>query len=130
MNNMPVPVTLLYGALNALLTTLLGSAVSLRRLKTRVFVGDAPTGTMLRMVRAHGNNAEWAPLGILLLLLLELSHAPSLPLHLFGGLLLFTRAVHALGMVGRLRTGVPNSFLHYGLFATMSLYALWLRFAG
>jgi uncharacterized membrane protein YecN with MAPEG domain len=125
---MPIPVTLLYGALNALLTTLLGTAVSLGRLKQKQYVEDRPTGTMLRLVRAHGNNAEWAPLGIVLLLLLELAHGNGLALHLFGGLLLLTRLVHALGMITRLKVGVPNAVVHYTLFTAMAGYALLLRF--
>jgi uncharacterized membrane protein YecN with MAPEG domain len=125
---MPVPVTLLYGSLNAVLTTLLGTSVSLMRLRDRTFVDGTPAPTLRRLVRAHGNAAEWAPLGIVLLLLLELSGAPSLPLHIFGGLLLATRCVHALGMMTRLRTGVPNSVVHYTLFLTMAAYGLYLRF--
>ena len=124
----PIPVTLLYGALNALLTTALGTAVSLTRLRDHKRVGDEPGPALLRLIRAHGNNAEWAPLGIVLLLLLELSHAPSLPLHLFGGILLLTRSVHALNLIARLNIGVPNSVLHYTLFSAMAGYALYLRF--
>lgn len=125
---MPIPVTLLYGALNALLTTLLGTSVSLGRLRMKVFTDGVPTGTLHRLVRAHGNNAEWAPLGIVLLLLLELAHAPSLPLHVFGGLLLLTRSLHALGMLSPLRLGTPNAVIHYLLFTAMGGYALLLRF--
>lgn len=125
---MHAPITLLYGALAALLATLLGVAVSLARLKYRASVGAPIEGPLLRLVRAHGNNAEWSALGVVLLLLLELGGGASTPLHVFGGLLVLTRVVHALNMIFRLPIGTGNATLHYGLFLAMAGYGLMLRF--
>ena len=80
-----IPVTLLYGGLSVLLVTLLGVNVSRLR-GTAVGVYTPLPAGLVRAVRAHGNAAEWVPLGIFLLLLLELSAAGSrFTLHLLGG---------------------------------------------
>jgi uncharacterized protein len=126
---MHAPITLLYGSIAALLTTLLGSTVSLARLKERKFVGDAVDGTMLRLVRAHGNSAEWTALGIVMLFLVEVSGGASQPLHVLGGLLVTTRMLHAAAMIGRLPFGVPNAVVHYLVFTGLAGYGLYLRWA-
>ena len=126
---MPIPVTLLYGALNVLLTTALGLNVSLGRVSEKTGLGQAPSDGLLRRVRAHGNNAEWVPLGLLMLLLLELSGAGPLQLNLYGGLLLLTRVGHAGSTLGRLPISKPNAVLNYALFVAMGIHGLLLRFA-
>ena len=124
----PVPVTLLYGGLNALLNVLLGLNISLRRAGGGPGVSDALTGTLLRANRAHGNNAEWVPLGIVLLLLVELAGASSLVLHLLGGGLLAARAAHAAGMIGRNRLQLLGATLNYLVMSALAGYTLALHF--
>jgi uncharacterized membrane protein YecN with MAPEG domain len=120
--------TLLYGGLNALLVTLLGINVSLVRMRDSIYAGaELPKG-LLRKVRAHGNAAEWVPLGIVMLLVLELSGAGPLSLHVFGGAFLVARLLHALGFLARLPTSVIGATLTYATLAGMSGYALWLHF--
>lgn len=123
-----VPVTLLYGALNALVVTLLGINISRIRGQKKIFVGDQIPPDMIFHSRAHGNAAEWVPLGIVLLLILELSGAKSLPLHLFGGGLLLGRVLHAAGLIGRIPTTAAAAGINYLVFLGMSIYALVLRF--
>ena len=72
----PVPVTLLYGGLNALLVTFLGIQVSRARAHD-VGVEKPVPKEIIRTVRAHGNAIEWVPLGLVLLLVIELSGAGS-----------------------------------------------------
>jgi uncharacterized membrane protein YecN with MAPEG domain len=93
---MHVHVTLLYGGLTFLLVTFLGINVSRARGKHQAFFGTMPE-VISREIRAHGNAAEWAPLAVVLLLLLELSGVSSLALHLLGGSMLLGRALHAAG---------------------------------
>ena len=47
-------------------------------------------------MRAHGNNAEFMPLRVLMLLIAELSGGSSMWLHVLGGSLLITRVAHAI----------------------------------
>ncbi len=125
----PVPVTLLYGGLNALLVTLLGVYVSLLRLKLRKYVGKELPRELVFPVRAHGNAAEWIPLGIVLLALLELSGAGGTALHVLGGSFLLARVIHASGILGKSFVSTAGATLNYVVMAVMSGWAIWLHFA-
>lgn len=127
-----IPVTLLYGGLLVLLVTALGSVVSLSRvaLGKRARLGEPTPPELVRYVRAHGNAAEWVPLGIAALLMLELSHAPSLALHVLGGALVGLRLLHAAYAYFKLPFAIifVVVVLQYGLFAVMGGWALWIHF--
>ncbi|HEX7624767.1 MAG TPA: MAPEG family protein [Anaeromyxobacteraceae bacterium] len=126
-----VPVTLLYGGLSALLVTALGLNVSRIRIATGVLAGQPQPKELTLPVRAHGNAAEWVPLGLVLLLVLELSQAGSrFALHLLGGSFLLARALHAAGFYWRSRLSVLGATLNYLVLAVMSIWAITLRFAG
>lgn len=61
----------------------------------RVDMGTGESRLLGRYVRAHANFAEYAPLGLLLLALLELGGRPGQLLHLLGAALLAGRLLHA-----------------------------------
>lgn len=125
----PVPVTLLYGGLNALLVTVLGMQVSRLRGAHGVGVGKPIPAEMIRQVRAHGNAVEWVPLGLILLLALELSGAGSrFTLHLAGGTLLLGRVLHAAGLYGRNKLSVVGATLTYLDLLAMAVWAIAVRF--
>lgn len=124
-----LPITLLYGGMTALLVTLLGLHVSLLRLRHRVSVGKDLPAILVRPVRAHGNAAEWAPLGILLLAVLELSGVGSVALHALGGALVASRVLHAAGVLGRNLATLAGATITYLLMTVMSVWAIALHFA-
>ena len=129
MTAVPVPVTLLYGGLNALLITLLGMNVSRWRDARGVGIETPVPVEMLRPLRAHGNAIEWVPIGLLLLLVLELSGAGSrFTLHLAGGTLLLGRALHAVGFLGRNKLSTVGAGLTYLVILAMSIWAIAVRF--
>ncbi len=124
-----VPVTLLYGGLTGLLVTLLGFNVSLLRLTKRIGYSQPVPPELQRTFRAHGNAAEWVPLGVVLLLMLELSgRVTRLPLHLLGGTLFLARALHAVGMLTRWRVSAVGATLNYLVLVVMAVLAVWFRF--
>ncbi len=123
-----IRVTLLYGGLCALLQTLLGINISLRRMVQKVYVGAQLDKSWQMRIRAHGNAAEWIPLGIVLLLALELSGAPSLPLHVLGGAFFVARLLHATGFLTGLPLSVAGASLTYTALSAMSGYAIYLHF--
>ncbi len=88
----------IYAALLALIFV----ALSIRTLRIRrglkVAVGDGGNPIMLRAIRAHGNFAEYVPLGLLLILACEGLGAPGLLVHGLGGLLVLGRLIHAIGI--------------------------------
>ncbi len=125
----PVPVTLLYGGLTTLLVTGLGLQVSRLRGRHRVGPEGPLPVELVRPVRAHANATEWVPLGLLLLLVLELSGAGSrFTLHLCGGTLLLGRALHAAGFYGKNGLSRLGAGLTYLVVAAMAVWAVAVRF--
>jgi uncharacterized membrane protein YecN with MAPEG domain len=126
---MALQATLIYGGMTALLVTLLGANVSRMR-GTSVGIGDPLPPEMVRPVRAHGNAAEWAPLGILLLGMLELSGAGSrFTMHLLGGSFFLGRVLHAAGVYSRTPLSVVGAGINYLVLLVMSVWAIAQRFA-
>jgi len=57
-------------------------------------LGDGGDPMMLRRIRGHANFAEYVPLILLLMGLLELGKEPAWVLHALGGALLVARLLH------------------------------------
>jgi uncharacterized protein len=92
------PITSLYAALLALLFVGLSARTVRLRQQLKVLIGDGGHAQLARAARVHANFAEYLPMALLLLLLLEQASAPALGLHLFGSTLLLARAAHAIGV--------------------------------
>lgn len=91
-------ITPLYGAVLGLLFIALSvRTLSLRR-KLRIAIGDAGNPQMLRAMRVHSNFAEYTPLTLLLVFMLELQGARAALLHALCLCLLAGRAIHAIGV--------------------------------
>lgn len=129
---MHLPVTILYGTLLCLVTLSLAANVSLYRLYKGIFLGMEVPRQLHRFIRAHGNSAEWLAAMVLPLAFLELQGASPFWLHLAGGSLLLTRALHAAFMLSGVRVGgifastLSATAMYAASFAT-ALAALWLR---
>lgn len=92
------PVTGLYAALSAFLFVALSWRVIRLRMRLKRPMGSAGPDELARSVRMHGNFAEYVPLALLLLLLLELARMPVAALHAYGCLLILGRLLHAFGL--------------------------------
>jgi uncharacterized membrane protein YecN with MAPEG domain len=129
-----MPVTSLYAALLAALYLFLSFRVIGVRRGRRVDMGDADDPLLRRYIRAHGNFAEYAPLGLLLLLLAELGGWPRPLVHGLGLMLLVGRAAHAWSFsVAELRepsrvVGMVLTLAMLGLAAALCL-ARWVGLA-
>jgi uncharacterized membrane protein YecN with MAPEG domain len=125
-----LPVSTLYGGLNALLVIALGVSVTRLRVATGALAGDPQPKELILPVRAHGNAAEWVPLGLVLLLVIELSGAASrFALHLTGGSFFLARVLHAVGFYTKSKLGAAGAALNYLVLLVMSVWALVLRFS-
>ncbi len=91
----------LYAALVALLAIGLAARVVVLRRRLRVGLGSGEEKALERAIRAHGNLVEYAPLALVLLLILETGEAPNLLLHGLGITLLIGRLLHAWGLSRR-----------------------------
>lgn len=91
-------VTALYAAILALV--FVGLSVRTIRLRrgSRVAIGDGGDKQLARAMRVHANFAEYVPLALLLIFLLEAGGAPPLAIHLLGAALLAGRLLHAWGV--------------------------------
>ncbi len=126
------PITGLYAAVAALLYAALSLRVVRLRVALRQPLGDGGSEPLARAVRAHAHFAEYVPLALVLLLLLELARLPAPVLHGYGLLLLASRLVHVVGL-----TRVPENVawrlvamvitLHLLAGAALALLAVWWR---
>jgi uncharacterized membrane protein YecN with MAPEG domain len=91
-------ITGIYAALAALMiVTLARNVIGLRR-QHKVALGDGGHQDLLAAIRAHANAIEYLPIGLLLLLILELSQGPAWLIHLLGSLFIIGRLIHANGV--------------------------------
>lgn len=128
----PAATTGLYAAVLVLLYTLLALRVVHLRLRLKVALGDGAHPVLQRAVRVHAHFAEYVPLALVLMLLLEAAGLPAAVLHGYGLLLLASRLAHAIGMcqlqerlAWRLVAMVITCHLMTG--AALLLLADWMR---
>lgn len=106
----------LYLALGGLLILVLTIRVIARRREQKIGIGDGGDAVLIRLGRAHGNAIETLPIGLLMLVGLELAGGGAMLLHLLGGMLLLGRVLHAWGLSAR--AGVSVGRFH-GMLLTM-----------
>jgi uncharacterized membrane protein YecN with MAPEG domain len=82
----------------ALLYAVLGLQVSRLRRGHRVLFGDGDNIKLRSAIRAHANFAEYVPIIVLMMALLEMSGMPAIRVHLLMAALLVARLLHPLGM--------------------------------
>jgi uncharacterized membrane protein YecN with MAPEG domain len=88
----------IYAAILALLFVYLSfRTIGLRR-RLQIGIGHSENPQMLRAMRVHANFAEYAPLALLLIAMVEAQGAASWLVHGLGGLLTLGRLLHAYGV--------------------------------
>lgn len=126
----PLPVTALYASLLALLFLVLSARVVLGRAGPgRPSLGDGGDPAMLRRIRGHANFAEYVPLALILIALLEGMGVPRWELHALGGALLAGRVLHgyALSFTSSFVFGRSAGIgLTFAVLAVAALHALWI----
>ena len=94
---MPV-VTGFYLAILLLLYVLLSLQVSRYRRGNRVLFGDGDNIKLRSAIRAHANFAEYVPITVLMIAILETAGMPAGQVHWLMGVLLLSRLIHPLGL--------------------------------
>ena len=94
---MNLTVTPIYAGILTLLLLWLSVRIIRHRRRNRLSLGDEGDRRLLCLMRAQANCAEYAPLGVLLLLLVEVQGAPTIALHFLGMALTLGRLAHAYG---------------------------------
>ena len=95
---MTVTLTALYAGILGLIYVALGVNVTVHRVRNRVSLGDGGKAEMLRMVRIHGNAAEYIPIALVLMLAYEINGGALIALHLAGLAMVAGRLVQTIGM--------------------------------
>jgi len=121
----------LYAALNGLVMLVLGLLVVRARVKTQTLIGDGGKPEMAGPLRAHGNNTEWTPMAIVMMLVVLYLGGPNWVLHAIGLPLTIGRIAHGYGLSTNIGTtpyrfaGMILTWLAY-IFAIVAI--LWLAF--
>ncbi len=121
-----LPITSTIAALLAILMFPLTLQVSiLRKSLGNVTFGDADDPVLRRRIRAFGNFAEYTPLCLVLLALVELQGASAGFAWSVGALLLAGRLIHALGML-YVNSPAPRGVGMFMTYAAFLLPAGWM----
>lgn len=98
MGTVPLSITPLYAGILALLYFGLSIYVILGRRDKLIGLGDGGDAEMLTRIRMHGNFAEFVPLCLVVMLILELGGSAAMLLHGMGIALVLGRIAHAYGL--------------------------------
>ena len=98
---MPLPVTAFVAAVCALLLLVTAIDTVRQRLRLKAAFGDHGDPKLISASRAHGNLAEYAPITIILLGLLETVRADHMALMILGAIFLIGRVAHIVGTGAR-----------------------------
>ncbi|MGH6870316.1 MAG: MAPEG family protein [Rhizomicrobium sp.] len=96
--NEPFHIFALYAVLNALIMLVLGVLVVRARVVTQTDIGDGGKPEMAGPLRAHGNNAEWVPMAMILLWLFCPLGGNPWVMQAMGASLTIGRLLHAVGL--------------------------------
>ena len=95
---MVLAITALYTAILGLMLIALAINVTAHRVKLRVPLGDGGNAEMRRMIRLHGNAAEYIPFALVLMAIYELNGGGHMGLHIVGVALVVGRVLQTWGM--------------------------------
>jgi len=91
-------ITAAYSALVALIFVVLSMRTLLLRRKLGIGVGVGDNSRLIKAARAHSNFAEYAPICLILIYLLETVAGGQLLVHMYGAILILGRTIHAYGI--------------------------------
>lgn len=120
-------ITALCAGLLGVIGIVLAAQVGANRGKAQIGIGDGGDEELFCRIRKHGNFAEYAPLGIILLGLLEMSGAAgTMAIQILGASLVIGRILHPMGLKVK---GEVTAFRLAGVVATFLMIlvtSLWL----
>ncbi len=114
-------ITLLTSGLLGLLFVVLSARVVAGRVSGQVMHGggETPSDKLSLFIRGHANFAEFVPLALILIGLLELRSGPTLLIKVLAAVLVVSRIAHPIG----LHMKAPNPFRAGGFFGTLLVIA-------
>ncbi|NDL62570.1 MAPEG family protein [Acerihabitans arboris] len=121
-------VSALYVVFGAMLLIKLSLDVVKLRTSYRVAYGDGGFYELQTAIRVHGNAVEYIPIGLLMLVIMEMNGTPNWTLHLCGLMLMAGRIMHSLGLRQRefswRRTGMSVTYASLIMMVLLNLWYL------
>lgn len=115
-------ITAIYASLCALLMMWLAMRVIALRWEKRVKFGDGEQADLKSAIRAHGNAAEYIPIALILLFLLEYNGLHPLLIHMLGAAFVYGRYTHAKALLtNSLRARMKGMQYTLNLIITMAV---------
>lgn len=125
-----LPVALVTAAAAAVINFWLGLRISQLRISEKILTGDGGNPRMVARMRAHLNFAEYAPIVLILIALIELARGTQQWLWVAAAVFVVGRILHAFGMdgwqLGRL-IGILSTML---VMLGLGFYAAYLGYVG
>lgn len=122
---MPIT-TALYAGLLGFVAIALGVQAGRLRARLNIAIGDGGNQELLLAMRRHANFAEWVPLALVLVLLMELNGASGFWLHLLGITLVAARCAHAFDLQADSMQGKGRALGAGGTLLVVLIASLWL----
>lgn len=97
---MMLPITLATAGTAALVNFWLSWRIGQIRTSEKISIGDGGNPKLIARMRAQLNFAEYVPIVLVLMALIEAAKGPSLWLEILAGLFVLGRITHPLGMDG------------------------------
>src|SRR5690349_5735724 len=95
---MHAPITAFFAGLLGLLMLILALRVVAVRRATAIGLGDGGNALLFSRIRIHANAAEYVPLALILMLILEINGGSARWLHVLGIALVVGRLAHVQGL--------------------------------
>jgi uncharacterized membrane protein YecN with MAPEG domain len=117
-----LPITSFFAGLLALYFVYLAFAVIRLRQSNKVALGAGSVAELESAIRAHGNFAEYVPLGLILLGLLEAHVDRPVWVAVLGGLFVLGRVLHALALSkANLKLRVRGMMMTFGALVSLAV---------
>lgn len=124
---MHTPVVAFYAALLGILYLYLSIIVIKQRRSKLVGIGHGEDKHLHQMIRVHSNFAEYVPVALVLLFIVEVNGGNIWLLHICGALLLTGRLLHAYGLrhyVGKSWQRVQGMLMTFGSILALAIASL------
>jgi uncharacterized protein len=121
-----LPITMLFSGLLGLLFMYHTVRVILVRRASHINLGIGDSDTLLRTVRIHGNFAEYVPMLLFIMALLELSAVSETALYAFGICVVVGRLLHFYGIYSPATPGIARVIGMVLTFIPLVLGSVWL----
>ncbi|MBU6235367.1 MAG: MAPEG family protein [Alphaproteobacteria bacterium] len=116
----------LYAGILALIYVVLSMRTVRARIKLKTSLGDGGHPDLTRIIRVHGNFAEYTPLSLLMLALYEIGGGNMTALHVLGITLVSARVLHIIGLGNNVMPArVLGTALTMGVFITLAFLLIY-----